>query len=379
MFGTMRENRVLILPWWYPNQKSKYDGNFVQNHALAASKYADIQVLFCTSGNDSDYIINLQVRPKLRETIVYFPNHPWKVVRFIRKLKAFYKGYKTLNQYDILQTHVFFWAGILGVLLAFCVKKPLIHIEHSSQFHKLSGWRKRLFKYLQLRVDVFKMESQDLCKTAKNYGVGEDRIALIATPVDADHFVRKNIANSNETFRFLHISKMDDPRKNVKGILSVVKRLSNEYENFIFEIGGDGNIEMVKSWAAELQISDKYLEMQRKYKYKELPFVYSQADCFVLFSEFENFGVVLAEAMLCGTPTIGSRVGGIKDFINSKNGYLISPSNEEELYEAMKSMLLKLKNFDPIMVRESVLDYLSYDAVGQQMNDLYNRIMKRLR
>jgi glycosyltransferase involved in cell wall biosynthesis len=375
----MRENRVLILPWWYPNQKSIYDGNFVQNHALATSKYADIQVLFCTSGNDSDYVINLQVRPKLRETIVYFPTHSWKIVRFMRKLKAYRKGYKTLNQYDILQTHVFFWAGILGVLLAFCVKKPLVHIEHSSEFHKLSGWRKRLFECLQSRVDVFKMESQDLCETLKKYGVGEDRIALIATPVDADHFVRKNIANRVETFRFLHISKMDDPRKNVKGILSVVKRLSDESENFIFEIGGDGNIEMVNSWAAELQIPNKYLEMKGKYKYNELPFVYSQADCFVLFSEFENFGVVLAEAMLCGTPTIGTRVGGIKDFVNSTNGYLVTPSNEEELYEAMKSMLLKPKNFDPIMVRQSVLNYLSYDAVGLQMNELYCEMLKSFR
>ncbi|MFY7860861.1 MAG: glycosyltransferase, partial [Chitinophagales bacterium] len=314
----MLENRVLILPWWYPNEKSIYDGNFVQNHALAASKYADIQVLFCTSGMDSEYVIHLEVRPKLRETIVYFPTHSWKIVRFMRKLKAYRIGYKTLYQYDIIQTHVFYWAGVLGVLLAFFVKKPLIHVEHSSEFHKFVGFRKRVFKWLQSRIEMFKMESQDLCKTAKKYGVSEDRIALIATPVNADHFARKNRTYNAEAFRFLHISKMDDPRKNVRGILSVVKRLSYENEDFVFEIGGDGHIEKVKSWASELQISDKYLEMKGKYKYNELPSVFSQADCFVLFSEFENFGVVLAEAMLCGTPTIGTREGGMKDFVNSK-------------------------------------------------------------
>lgn len=49
---------------------------------------------------------------------------------------------------------------------------------------------------------------------------------------------------------------------------------------------------------------------------------YSNADAYVMPSN-EGFGLTLLEAMASGTPVIALKYGGILDFVNDKNGYLV--------------------------------------------------------
>jgi len=56
----------------------------------------------------------------------------------------------------------------------------------------------------------------------------------------------------------------------------------------------------------------------------------------------EGFGLTVAEAMWKGTPTIGSRVGGIQDQIESgESGLLVDPRSDDELGSAIESLLSK--------------------------------------
>ena len=65
-----------------------------------------------------------------------------------------------------------------------------------------------------------------------------------------------------------------------------------------------------------------------------------RADCFVLSSFYETFGVVLIEAMSCGIPVLSTRSGGPETIIKSNDyGYLCELN---ELPEFMEKIALKL-------------------------------------
>jgi glycosyltransferase involved in cell wall biosynthesis len=63
---------------------------------------------------------------------------------------------------------------------------------------------------------------------------------------------------------------------------------------------------------------------------------YSAADVAVTTPWYEPFGMTPLEAMACGTPVIGSRVGGIKfSVVDGETGFLVPPRAPEQLAEAM--------------------------------------------
>lgn len=367
---------VLYLPSWYPNPKSPYDGNFIQNHAVAASQYCQIAVLFCTSLADleDDFRVDIQEQKNLKEIRVYFPYHSSPYVRFYRKLRAYLRGFKEVGHYDLIHTHVFFFAGFFGAILGILKWKKVIHTEHSSYFHELNFWKKNLFILWKGLFAYFTPVSTDLQQTLSSYYVRSSKIQVVPNAIDVHHFIPKKNAKQKK-MHFLHISKYDDERKNLTGILTVFERLSETYDNFFLEIGGDGDKIWLKNVVDSYIIPSDQISMSGVYSYDELPAVFSNADAFILFSNFENFGLVLAESILCGTPVIATAVGGVSDIVREQNGILVEKKNETQLYQAIEKFLKEETHFSTLSVRNTLVDYVSYEQVGRSLFDIYSRIL----
>lgn len=54
-----------------------------------------------------------------------------------------------------------------------------------------------------------------------------------------------------------------------------------------------------------------------------MPRLYASADCYVLISRGEGFGLPYMEVAACNLPVIGSRYSGHTDFLNDENSYLV--------------------------------------------------------
>lgn len=66
----------------------------------------------------------------------------------------------------------------------------------------------------------------------------------------------------------------------------------------------------------------------------------AQADVLVLPTLSEAFGLVLLEAMACGTPVVASRVGGTPDLVrDGENGFLVPPGDPRALAERVAWVL----------------------------------------
>ena len=67
---------------------------------------------------------------------------------------------------------------------------------------------------------------------------------------------------------------------------------------------------------------------------------YAAADCCVVPSHYEPFGLVPIEAMASSTPVVASNVGGLKfTVVNNVTGYLCPPKNNEAFCEAIDKIL----------------------------------------
>lgn len=65
----------------------------------------------------------------------------------------------------------------------------------------------------------------------------------------------------------------------------------------------------------------------------------SAADVFVLPSQYEGLGLVLLEAMACGTPCVASRAGGVPEILGESCGTLVPPGDEDALRDAIAEII----------------------------------------
>lgn len=116
-------------------------------------------------------------------------------------------------------------------------------------------------------------------------------------------------------------------------------------------IVGDGHLRThLEQTAQELGIADQVLfagQRQNPYSWMR------QADLFVLSSEFEGLGIVLTEALACGTPIVSVDCpGGIRDVFKGDLEQYLAEANPESLAELISSVLASL----PITVRPEWLE-----------------------
>jgi D-inositol-3-phosphate glycosyltransferase len=63
-----------------------------------------------------------------------------------------------------------------------------------------------------------------------------------------------------------------------------------------------------------------------------LKYYYAAADVFISTPWYEPFGITPLESMACGTPVIGSNVGGIKyTVVDGETGALVPPEDPAAL------------------------------------------------
>lgn len=102
------------------------------------------------------------------------------------------------------------------------------------------------------------------------------------------------------------------------------------------------------------------------------------ADVFVLPSEWEAFGIVLAEAMACGVPCVATRVGGAPDVVqDGVTGRLVEYGDVEGLARAIETLLA-----DPdarrrmgAAGRTRAMAEFSWDAVVERTLAVYGELL----
>lgn len=107
--------------------------------------------------------------------------------------------------------------------------------------------------------------------------------------------------------------------------------------------------------------------------------LYSAAHLFVIPSLQDNLPNTILESMLCGTPVVGFRTGGIPEMIDHKaNGYLADFKSSEDLAEGMR-WILSSQSYDKLSkkTREIVLKRFSRKASVEAHRQLYESLIPK--
>jgi glycosyltransferase involved in cell wall biosynthesis len=137
--------------------------------------------------------------------------------------------------------------------------------------------------------------------------------------------------------------------KNVDGLLRAFKRMQvddsqdvcNTLASAQLWIVGDGDLRPeLEALSRQLGLADR-VRFLGKHPPTDLPPIYSAADVLVLPSTgVESFGVVLIEALACGTAVIASSLPGVRTVVNDgHDGVLVPPQDEATLATTLGQLL----------------------------------------
>lgn len=182
------------------------------------------------------------------------------------------------------------------------------------------------------KVDVWGYRSLPLKREfEENTGVIPKNYFMCYSGIPAHFLHRKETCNITLPInRFVYVGsfiRRKFPEKVLQGILQ-----STVADDFRLDYVGDGaNRNLIESL-----ITENHLENQVKLhgfvNREEVPNYIAKAQCFIMISEEETFGLVYLEAMSMGCITIASRNEGMEGIIeDGVNGFLCKAGDEREL------------------------------------------------
>src|SRR5262249_15061866 len=164
-------------------------------------------------------------------------------------------------------------------------------------------------------------------------------VVLIPHGVDTEvfrprdrNFARDMLAISQDAFVVLFVAEpIDRPIKNFALLAQALEGMAGRPSLLLVSAG---------SGKPPVEVRVPYLNLGSLRNERLLSLAYSAADVFVLPSRQENFPLTALEAMACGTPVIGSAVGGVPDMVRPGiTGILVPPQNVTALRTAICDML----------------------------------------
>jgi len=290
------------------------------------------------------------------------------------------------HQIDVVHAHWTFPQGLVAIVNKRLQKTPCVVTLHGSDVH---GLKHPLFSALNGLV----ARQSDVC-TANSAATrnavtdlnARKNISIIPMGVDPSLFKKSN-AGTQKIRDSIHakgkIILYAGRLIRIKGVdqlISAMPAVIQKHPQAKLVIVGNGPernnlLALSKKFGLENNtIFRKEMSQNRLVEW------YSASDIFVLPSvlnpsgEKEGQGVVVLEAMACGLPVVGSKVGGIPSIIkNEKTGMLAKPGNPEDLSKKMCILLDNDGLREQIIenARQMVLQQFTWESIAEKFIKLY--------
>lgn len=341
--------RVLVVTTWFPNVAHDGSGIFNLRDAELLAKDHEIHVVHLL--RSSFMRADEPVREVLSSGVVvervrFDWVHPKTVVGAIWRIKHLLDGY------DLLHTMAF--PSLLPVSLAF-PRLPWVHTEHWTGLIRFSqNFLKRQIQKLLRRalkrpnevVAVSQMLGSIVSSTTKR------PTHIIANSVEFPPLgkVVKRWSGEGE-LRIVSVAGLVDHKGPLEAIRTI-SLLQNAGINAKLTWLGRGYLsETAKRMVNDLDLSES-VHLPGSVSPNQVQEYLLNAHIFMLPTEYETFGVAIAEAIAAGLPVVVTGHGGHESFVSPRVGVLVGTRDPESLAAAVYKLLDSSELLDPVGISE---------------------------
>ena len=216
-------------------------------------------------------------------------------------------------------------------------KKVILH-SHASQFKvyysSVTDEKKKWILKTLKRADILIALSESWKEWFTQIGVDSKKITILHN-ITAYPQIKDSNRMAVSPIRFLFMGEIGQR----KGVFDIIRALTNhkaELEGKLeLRIGGNKNEELLLSTIKDCGL-EKMIHFEGFVSGEKKIELLNWADVYILPSFNEGLPISILEAMSYSMPIISTPVGGIPEVVNDKNGIIVTPGNDEEIYQAMK-------------------------------------------
>ncbi len=247
----------------------------------------------------------------------------------------------------------------------------------SSPTWPLLAWQERFVLRRADRILTLSYHTAERIRQAAPQAA--DRIETALFPVDTARLKPDPAARERSPYgRYLLLAaRINDPRKNVSLLLRAFARVRAQHPDLRLVLVGEEPGSALRDLAASLGLGEDVLTFGGIVSDDDLLQLYQGAELFVLPSRQEGLGIVMLEAMACGTPVVATRCGGPEGIVrDGETGYLVDEMDDPQpLAQAILDLL-----GDPGLaaMRERcaafAAEHCARPVVEQQLLDAYEAV-----
>jgi L-malate glycosyltransferase len=297
--------RVLLISNMYPSKEKPYSGIFVKNQFEALRSHPDsLDIDICFMERRFTGIVESAL----------------KYLNFFVK----FSSYLTKN-YNVIHVHYFSYHVFFALIYKlFNRDTKLVVTLHGSDSGNVG---KILFSNVSKFIDCFiavgTQQASEIKKTIL-------KVPVYTIPAGIDSSVFYPIVGIKKKYDYIFVGSFY-PIKGADILITAISILNDTTLTYCFVGSGsfDSDINELKKRS---NIDLRYDQTQ-----SQLRELYAQSRYLVLPTRGDSFGLVVSEAMYCGTPVIVSNVGGMKDqVVDGFNGYILAENTPFCLAEKME-------------------------------------------
>lgn len=232
-------------------------------------------------------------------------------------------------------------------------------------------YQKKAIKIADMLVATAESEKRNLIKLGYNTNV-----VLVPNGIVIDGIPMKSSWRERRQMLFLALYRRN---KGIDILMQAVYQMKQELKGWNVILAGiesDYTVKELKQMAIELGIDDIVAVVGSLFGVDKWN-TYRESDVFILPTLNENFGIVIAEALICGTPVITTKGAPWSQIQEYECGWWINRT-VEDLVDAMRDFIqtpIDIRQRMGYNGRRLVEENFTSDIVAKQMMQIYDKII----